>query len=327
MVLSTMGANQPGQLIGTAPKASYWLLRSEDGASEYLIEEYNWVTAAEFADSVGADIINSSLGYTEFNDPLQNHTYADMNGDNTPITRGADFAASRGMLVVNSLGNEGGSAWYYLSAPSDGDSVMGIGAVDGNGIIAGFSAHGPSYDGRVKPNVVAMGSGVYVINAYTSNEFTFSGGTSFSSPILAGLAACLWQANPMMTNMQIRESIEKSASQYQTPDASMGHGIPDFVMANNILTVIDTPVSGSLATEIFPNPVSDRIHIRIHGTESGEGRVVLSDLSGRVVFSLDINVNAGELITIPTGNFMPKGIYLLRLSMNGQVSNHKLVIG
>ncbi len=326
MVLSTMGANYPGQLIGTAPKASYWLLRSEDGASEYIIEEYNWVSAAEFADSAGVDIINSSLGYTEFNDPSQNHTYADMDGDSTPITRGADFAASRGILVVNSLGNEGGSAWYYLSAPSDGDSVMGIGAVDANGFIAGFSSHGPSYDGRVKPNVVTQGSGVYVADAFSVNSYTFSGGTSFSSPILAGMAACLWQANPLLTNMQIKHAIEESASQYQAPDASMGHGIPDFVMANNILTVIDSPTENLIVSELFPNPASEQFYLRLHSASEGQGRAVVTDMSGRFLYSREFQVSPGDLVQLPVMGTLTPGIYLVWLQFNGSQAHHKLIV-
>ncbi|MBE0642292.1 MAG: S8 family serine peptidase, partial [Bacteroidales bacterium] len=154
MVLSIIGGNLPGMMVGTAPHASYYLLRSEIGATEYLVEEDNWVAAAEFADSAGADIINSSLGYTEFYDLTQNHTYEDMDGNTTRVTQGADMAASRGILVVNSAGNSGASTWKYIGAPADGDSVFSIGAVDAWGAYAGFSSQGPSYDGRVKPDIV-----------------------------------------------------------------------------------------------------------------------------------------------------------------------------
>ncbi|MBM3436273.1 MAG: hypothetical protein FJY07_08685, partial [Bacteroidetes bacterium] len=164
MVLSTMGGNWPGNIVGTAPGAEYWLIRTEDGNSEYIIEELNWVSGAELADSVGADIINSSLGYTEFDDPSQNHTYEDMDGNTTPVTKGADVAASKGMVVVNSAGNSGGSSWQYIGAPADGDSVFSIGAVDDMGNYAGFSSTGPTYDGRVKPNVVAQGQGCAIID-------------------------------------------------------------------------------------------------------------------------------------------------------------------
>jgi hypothetical protein len=329
MVLSCMGGNAPGSLIGTAPAASYWLLRSEDGGSEYIIEEYNWVSAAEYADSVGVDVINSSLGYTTFNDPSQNHTYQDMNGDTAPVTIGADMAAKKGILVVNSLGNEGGSSWYYLSAPSDGDSVMGIGAVDGSGNYASFSSHGPSYDGRVKPDVVAQGSGVVVADP-SSGNYTFSGGTSFSSPILAGMAACLWQANPSLNNMQIAQAIRQSASQYNNPDDQMGHGIPDFVLANNILTVISGPEENDLFVNIYPNPVSGEFTIEagMHGgMEAWEGEITveITDITGRLIgIQKENRANSGK-INVNLLQNAPAGLYFVRLSTNGYQSTIKIV--
>jgi subtilisin family serine protease len=234
-VLSTMGANLPGEMVGTAPKANYWLLRSEYGPSEYLIEELNWASAAEFADSVGADIINSSLGYTTFDDPSQDHTYQDMDGNTTPITIAADLAASKGILVVNSAGNSGNNSWQYIGAPADGDSVFSIGAVNAYGNYVSFSSKGPTYDGRIKPDVVAQGSGSTIINAYSGNVSTGSG-TSFSSPITAGMVACLWQANPTKRNTEIMEAIRQSASLANNPDTLLGWGIPDYFLADSILS-------------------------------------------------------------------------------------------
>ncbi|MFI5219677.1 MAG: S8 family serine peptidase, partial [Bacteroidia bacterium] len=153
MVLSIIGGNWPGNIVGTAPHAKFWLLRSEDAATEYLIEEYNWAEAAEFADSVGADVINSSLGYTEFDDPAHNHTYNDMDGNTAPSTRAADFAAKKGMIVCNSAGNSGNDPWNFIGAPADADSILAIGAVDDLENYASFSSNGPTSDGRVKPDV------------------------------------------------------------------------------------------------------------------------------------------------------------------------------
>jgi serine protease AprX len=245
-VLSTMGANLPGQMVGTAPQADYWLLRSEDAPTEYLIEELNWVSAAEFADSVGADIINSSLGYTTFDDPSQDHTYQDMDGNTTPITIAADMAVSKGMIVVNSAGNSGNSSWYYIGAPADGDSVFSIGAVNASGNYVSFSSKGPTYDGRTKPDVVAQGSGTTVINAFTGNVSTGSG-TSFSSPITAGMVACLWQAHPNRRNTEVVEAIRQSGSQAASPDQFMGFGIPDYLAAHNHLSL---PISHNFSLQI-----------------------------------------------------------------------------
>lgn len=239
-VLSTMGANLPTQMVGTAPKADYWLLRSEDGPTEYLIEELNWASAAEFADSVGADVINSSLGYTTFDDPTQNHTYADMDGNTTPITIAADLAVSKGMIVVNSAGNDGGNSWHYVGAPADGNDVFTIGAVTSSGNYASFSSTGPTYDGRIKPNVVAQGQSSTIISAYSGNVSSGSG-TSFSSPITAGMVTCLWQAYPNKSNSEIMGAIQQSATQANAPDSLLGFGIPDYFLAytnlNNVTTL------------------------------------------------------------------------------------------
>jgi hypothetical protein len=310
MVLSTMGGNYPGELIGTAPEASYWLVRTEDGASEYIVEEYNWVSGAEFADSVGADIINSSLGYTEFSDPLQNHTYADLDGNTAPVTVGADFAASKGILVVNSLGNSGSSAWYYLVAPSDGDSVVGVGAVDGDGNYASFSSHGPSYDGRVKPNLATQGSGVWVADPWSG--FTFSGGTSFSSPILAGMAACLWQVNTDQNNMQVLEALQQSASQYNNPDDFLGYGIPDMIAAKNILTIIDQYESQYTPLEIYPNPFNENITIELPDNNSKDVHISIHDLTGRILLQEIVSATAQKII-LSNLAYLSKGTYFIKV--------------
>ncbi len=250
MVLSTMGAYLPGQMVGTAPKASYFLLRTEDGATENLIEELNWASGAEFADSAGADVINSSLIYTTFDNPALNHTYQDMDGNTTPITIAADIAASKGIVVCNAAGNSGNSAtWPYIGAPADGDSVFTAGAVTSSGSYASFSSKGPTSDGRLKPNVVAQGSGTTVISPW-SGSVTTGSGTSFASPITAGMVTSLWQAHPEKTNMEIMYAVEQSASQYSNPDTLRGFGIPDYFNANKILSVPDT-ISFQLELKLF----------------------------------------------------------------------------
>ncbi|MBC7921790.1 MAG: S8 family serine peptidase, partial [Ferruginibacter sp.] len=201
-VLGAMAGFEEGKLVGTAYQARYILLRTEDASSESRVEEVNWLMAAEYADSAGVDVINSSLGYNTFDDPSQNYTYADLDGDKALITRAADWAAAAGILVVNSAGNEGANRWQYIAAPADGDSVLAVASVDRNQVRAPSSSKGPSADRRVKPELAALGSGAVVGVSSTGNIVT-SGGTSFSAPVLAGMATGFWQAHPQLTNMQV----------------------------------------------------------------------------------------------------------------------------
>ncbi|MBC7861683.1 MAG: S8 family serine peptidase, partial [Bacteroidia bacterium] len=233
MVLSCMGANWPGQLVGTAPQAKYWLVRTEEASTELVIEEDNWASGAEFADSVGADVINSSLGYTTFDISSQNHTYATLDGNTAIATIAADLAASKGILVCNSAGNEGANPWKYIGIPADADSICTVGAVDGAGIRAGFSSQGPTADGRIKPDVAAMGNGTSVISPFSGTVIQ-SGGTSFSSPLTAGMMACIWQANPSKNNMEIIASVRSSGNQAANPDTLLGWGVPNYCTANLI---------------------------------------------------------------------------------------------
>ncbi|MGE5106187.1 MAG: S8 family serine peptidase [Sphingobacteriales bacterium] len=233
--LSEICANWPGTLVGTAPKANCWLFRTEDAATEQPIEEYNWASGAEYADSVGTDIISSSLGYNTFDNISFNHTYADLNGNTTPCSIAADLAAKKGILVVNSAGNEGTNAWKYIIAPADGDSVLTVGATTTSGTIASFSGYGPSSDGQVKPGVVTTGQNIII--AGTNSQLATSSGTSFSCPNMAGLTACLWQAFPEYNNMKIIDAIQKSADHYSAPGDHYGYGIPNMKTAFGNLLV------------------------------------------------------------------------------------------
>ncbi len=235
-VLSTIAANLPGQMIGTAPHASFILCRTEDARSETQQEEHNWVAAMEWADSLGVDVIHSSLGYSEFDDDEESYTYEDMDGNTAIITRAADMAASKGIIVTTSAGNEGTDSWRYITAPCDGDSVLCVGAVTRTGKRSVFSSYGPSADGRIKPDVVAMGSNTTV--ASPRNYITSSQGTSFSGPIIAGLTACLRQAHPQRSNIDIIQAVRLSADQYNFPDDEYGYGIPDAGKADSLLSSV-----------------------------------------------------------------------------------------
>lgn len=232
-VLSTIAGYLDNQFVGTAPDAEFYLFISEDSANETPLEESLWVEAAERADSLGVDVINTSLGYTTFDNPNYNYEYADMDGQTAFISRGAEIAFSRGMIVVNSAGNEGNSAWHYISAPADAHSVLSIGAVNETRTIASFSSYGPTADGITKPDVCAQGANVYIINS-VGNVAT-SNGTSFSSPILTGVIACLWQAFPEKSNAEIVQLIKESAHLFNNPTSQEGYGIPNFETIYNSL--------------------------------------------------------------------------------------------
>ena len=317
-VLSTMGANMPGQLIGTAPKANYWLLRSEQVLTEFSVEEDNWAAAAEFADSVGVDIINSSLGYTEFDDINQNYTYADMDGNTTFITKAADLAASKGILVVNSAGNLGNNPWKYISAPGDGDSVLTVGAVDSYASLAYFSGLGPTSDGRIKPNVCAMGYQTAIQD--TAGNITVASGTSFSSPIIAGMAACLWQFYPELNNMDILRKIEESAHQYSSPDNKLGYGIPDFGKAANFgNTDIISIINNEALIKTYPNPFVNNIHIEFLLKLNG---IIVIELYNTIGEKLKVEkINAQDynmVIEFQNLNNLPTGIYFLKIKIGNQ---------
>ncbi len=279
MVLSCMGANEPGEMIGTAPEASYWLLRSEEGPSENIIEEYNWVSAAEFADSVGADVINSSLSYFDFDMPEWTYDYSEMDGNTAISTIGADYAVSKGMIVCNSAGNSG----YLVGAPADGDSVMTVGAVNLNGNRVDFSSIGPTADGRTKPNIMACGAGA-TIAVGNSGISTGGYGTSFSSPILAGMIACLWQSHPEMTPLEVMESVMESGSTADNPDNYMGWGIPDFTTADSILTSITPPELLSNLVSAAPNPFKDHLRIKINIDSAETININIYNLAGNMMF-------------------------------------------
>jgi hypothetical protein len=330
MVLSCIAANSSGQMVGTAPKANYWLFRSEVGATESIIEEYYWVNAAEFADSVGADLINSSLGYTTFDNPATNHTYADMDGKTTVVTKGAEIAAQKGILVVNSAGN-GGSAsspWKYIGAPADGDSVFTIGAVDAAGTRAYFSSLGPTYDGRIKPTIAAQGLGSAIFapggDANPGGVLSSGSGTSFSSPIICGITACLWQAMPNLSNMQIIESIKATASQASQPDTLLGWGIPDFSLALLYLSIQSSSESET-TLYAFPNPFTGNLTIGFPKPINGKYSLEIVSLQGKVVYSTQRDEGSTRIIQINDLENLAAGIYVLRVSYGSLIYTGKII--
>lgn len=317
-VLSLMASYKNGELVGTAPKADYYLIRTEDassGSSEYILEEYYWVMGAEYADSVGADLINSSLGYTVFTDPTTNHTYMDMDGNTTVVTRGADKAAEKGILVVNSAGNEGGSSWKYIGAPADGDSVFSIGAVDILGNRAGFSSQGPTYDNRIKPDVCANGQSTAVFSPY---GLQYGSGTSYSSPITCGMTACFWQANPTLNNMQVIEAIKLTSSMSIGPDSLLGWGIPNFEKAVNQLSINE--IARPMSISCYPNPFVETLSIVFPNTlPSGNLEIEFYNIKSQMVEKSSIYSQRLRTITLTNLSNLPKGIYFIKASIDNSI--------
>jgi len=322
-VLSTMGGNIPGTLVGTAPDASFYLFRSEDAATEYLVEEDNWVAAAELADSVGVDVINSSLGYSLFDDPKMNHPYSDMDGVKNRVTQGANMAFEKGILVFTSAGNEGNNEWRHIISPSDGKNVIAVAAVDKSGIRASFSSVGPAYGGAVKPNVAAQGLSTFLVTS--KGEIGTSNGTSFSSPVLAGMSACLMQANPKANVKQIKLAIEQSASMYLTPDSLLGFGIPDFQKADLMLKSLEVKSSDTGSSwAVLPNPFSDYIFIRQLDTAKFEScRINIYSIQG--VSLWESTFTSTEPILLKNISNLPKGFLILNIRSGEKEEQFKLI--
>jgi len=315
-VLSTIAGYVDNQFVGTAPDAKFYLFISEDDLNETPLEESLWVEAAEKSDSLGVDVINTSLGYTTFDNPNYNYAYADMDGKTAFISRGAEIAFSRGMIMVNSAGNEGNVSWHYISAPADAVSVLSIGAVNATGVIASFSSYGPTSDNRVKPDVCAQGAGVFIINA--SGSMATSNGTSFSSPVLTGVIACLWQAFPNKTNAEIVQIVKESAHLYANPTAHEGYGIPNFEAVFNLLNVEDT--NEILEVVAYPNPAVTELKFKFPNQVT-EMELVIFDLLGKNLHSEKI------IISNPNTNIsnLAQGLYFVQLKFDDKIKTIKIL--
>lgn len=326
---STIAANRPGKIVGTAPKASYYLFRTEDADTEHQVEEQNWVAAAERADSVGVDIISSSLGYYEFDDATRSYSYSDMDGKTTIITRGAEAAFSKGIIVCNSAGNSGQTPWRYIVAPADGKNVLAVGAVNVNREVAAFSSYGPSADGRVKPDVASVGWSTVVAD-YDGNP-VYMNGTSLAAPNLAGLITCLWQAFPDMTNRDIMDAIKQSADRYTHPDDRVGYGIPNMRIAFDILSgKKDAQINKILGADwikAYPVPFSTNLTVLIKAPHTGEVTMVLLNSVGKQVFSKKVSVREGMVYyeQLHPGNALANGVYWLQYRDGKNIRVLKLV--
>ena len=303
LVLSAMGGYKENALIGTAPDASYYLFITENDASENPVEESLWVEAAEKADSLGVDIITTSLGYFDFDDVAYNHTYSELDGKTAFMSRGAEIAFSRGIIVINSAGNSGSSPNPHVAVPADALSVLAIGAVNANKNKTSFSSIGPSFDSRIKPDVMALGQSSVVADPF-GNIVTASG-TSFSGPIFAGMVACLWQALSNKSNKEIREIILKSSDRFSTPNNQYGYGIPDFHAAlTNQLGIDEVSIDDII---MYPNPTVDILNL-ILPSNTASGTLFLFTSAGQKVLEQKIENNRPfvSLKEIQTGLYLYK---------------------
>lgn len=305
-VLSIMAADLADTMIGTAPDANYWLFTTENIHQETPLEMDHWIMAAEFADSVGAHVINSSLSYQTFDNPQDDFSYSDMDGNTTIITRAADIAASKGILVVVGAGNEGGTAQPHIAAPADGDSVLTVGAVDWQEDYAPLSSIGPSFDNRVKPDVMAQGYPTTLIDG--TGSFNADFGTSYAAPLITGLAACLIEAYPAKHSEEVANYIRKSAHLYSTPNDSMGYGIPDFQLALSL----SSPSYFVREKEfvLYPNPVQDHIIIDAKTQKNWKAELRIYDLSGKCILQKNIRAYDAHRVNLN----LKEGSYIIQLA-------------
>ena len=327
---SILAGNIPGLHIGSAPESAYHLFRTEDVKTEFPVEEQYWTVAAERADSLGIDMISSSLGYTTFDDPSMNYSYGDMNGKNTSITKAAELAFKKGMIVMNSAGNSGTNSWKFIGAPADGEHVLAVGAVNTTGQVAPFSSFGPSFDQRTKPDIASVGWGTSLIN---SNGTAATGnGTSFSNPNIAGLIACLWQAFPEMSNIEIITAVKKSSSQYLNPDTRTGYGVPDMKKAYTLLEIQriskNNPGLFNQSTlKAFPNPFDNKIKLIYKAPMSGALDLLMLDINGKVIRKETKQVLKNEIYLFEWNNLasLQGGAYFITYSDESGKNTIRLV--
>ena len=318
LTLSCMAGYVEGELVGTAPDANYYLFVTEDVTQENPVEESYWVEAAEEADRLGADIISTSLGYYDFDNPNYGHYYEEFTGDEAFASKGANIAFSKGMIIVASAGNSGGNAepLNHVAVPAEATNVLAVGAVKFDESYATFSSVGPTFDTRTKPDVMAKGQASTVANI--DGLVQTASGTSFSCPIMAGAIACFWQAVPTLTNQQIINLIKQSADRYANPDYLFGYGIPDFQLAlTNALSVTDATTENFL---VYPNPANSVININFpYGFQ--EAKVIFYNALGQLVFDKKIS-DSETFISLETLN---AGIYFYKIESNSFIQKGKII--
>ena len=314
---SDIGGYVENQFVGTAPNASFYLFRTEYGPSENPREEAWWVEALERADSLGVDVVNTSLGYQAYDNANYDHSYEDLDGQTTFAARGANLAYEKGMILVTSAGNQGNS-FGTVATPADAIGLLAVGAVNAGGNYASFSSRGPTVDGRVKPDVMAQGQSAAVLT--TTCAVDFSSGTSFSSPILAGAVACLWQALPETKNFELMQIIRESAHLYQNPTPQMGYGIPNFEIAYNVLLGlgIEDLAQQSLIA-IAPNPVKTYFEVSLPASVE-QAEVLIYNTIGQLIYRTQVS-HSQEQVSMEGWS---KGLYIVSVKASGAENNFKI---
>lgn len=319
-VLSIMAGLNPNTFVGGAHGADYHLYVTEDISSEYRVEEWNWLFAAERADSAGVDVIVASLGYNTFDDATMNYRTADLNGTTAIVSRAATEAARRGLVVVTSAGNEGNDpSWRLVTPPGDAIGTLAVGAVNASGVRSSFSSVGPTTDGRIKPEVVALGSGTALIRR--TGSISTGSGTSYAAPLVASLVAGVLQKYPELSRAAVLDALQQSASLADAPNNQLGFGIPNYLRVVDYFESkkIDEPI------EIYPNPAENLVSIRIQNGLQEEIRVVLTDLAGRVQIDRTVKITRPyDPIDIDLAKLSP-GIYFVQVNRTGQSKTMRLV--
>ncbi|WP_025762280.1 S8 family peptidase [Dyadobacter tibetensis] len=323
-VLSTIAAYQPGMIVGIAPKAKFVLYRTESNMMESPYEEVAWLLAAERADSIGVDIITSSLGYSTFIGPFNNadynYTYEDMDGHTTIVSRAARWASRKGIVVVNSAGNEASSPWKYIIAPADVDSVLSVGATNRNLEYASFSSIGPNALGQQKPDVSAVGLGVYIGTNVGTGTVVSSQGTSFSCPQVAGLVALAWQAYPFLTAQQVISVLKKSGNQADRPDNYLGYGVPNLRKLEQIVATEYGPLAVEpqppMAIRVAPNPVMDPLTLLVPTVLKNQpAQISIIKGNGQEIYRTSGLLEPTVYLAIPD---LSPGIYILKVQTKSQ---------
>ena len=329
-VFSILAGHLPNQMSGPATGAHFLLLRTEDDASESPLEELNWVRAAEMADSIGTDILQVSLGYSTFDDPSLNYTQSDLDGNTSYISQGATIGATRGLVIVVSAGNAGNSSWGKILCPADAIGILSVGAVDASKQRATFSSIGYSADGRVKPDVMAMGSSTSYVSAGTG-AVAYGSGTSFASPLISGLAAGLMQAYPTLTHDDLILSVISSADRYASPNADYGYGIPNYQEASAYARLLVASIYDQLLTDqgselVFPNPMTTVLSLKIPLKEVGHVlNWKLYTVTGALVEEGELLAESVVVNLFSDAAALNKGIYCLTVSYEDHFSTFKVI--